>query len=232
MVLPYAALIWGSCTAGACTAADLATERQVCVHVLCRSTPTKCLTWRAVFQILSKISDNTVIQWRTTIGSNVMGASLPMPPLDFSQRLSSCWGSHFQCAQTWLSMCWEISSYYCSSDRFIFNNSYLVIISDLRHMFKPSELMSKHLEIKKCTPTAPRTRQPSASSPITPLASTSSRTSSNTTAKLCCGKVVKTQETFFFIILASATSEQLRTSVQTADVRMKSFPTFCVFAGL
>ena len=37
--------------------------------------------------------DNTVTQWRTTIGSNVMalmGASLPKPPLDFSQRLSSC----------------------------------------------------------------------------------------------------------------------------------------------
>ena len=34
--------------------------------------------------------DSTVTQWRTTIGSNVMGASLPKPPLDFSQRLSSC----------------------------------------------------------------------------------------------------------------------------------------------
>lgn len=28
--------------------------------------------------------DSTVTQWRTTIGSNVMGASLPKPPLDFS----------------------------------------------------------------------------------------------------------------------------------------------------
>lgn len=37
--------------------------------------------------------NNAVIQWRTTIGSNVMGASLPKPPLDFRQRLSSCWGS-------------------------------------------------------------------------------------------------------------------------------------------
>ena len=36
--------------------------------------------------------------------------------------------------------------------------------------------MPKHLEINNYTPTAPRTRQPSASSPITPLASTSSMT--------------------------------------------------------
>ena len=40
--------------------------------------------------------------------------------------------------------------------------------------------MPKHLEISNYTPTAPSTRQPSASSPIKPLASTSSMTSSNT----------------------------------------------------
>ena len=50
--------------------------------------------------------------------------------------------------------------------------------------------MPKHLEINNYTPTAPRTRQPSASSPITPLASTSSMTSSNTSANRCCGKLL------------------------------------------
>ena len=50
--------------------------------------------------------------------------------------------------------------------------------------------MPKHLELNNYTPTAPRTRQPSASSPITPLASTFSMTSSNTSANRCYGKLL------------------------------------------
>ena len=63
--------------------------------------------------------------------------------------------------------------------------------------------MPKHLEINNYTPTAPRTRQPSASLPITPLASTSSMTSSNTSANRCCDPTSKfkcRRVLFYFVI--------------------------------